>query len=276
MWRLVKGWLPRALGATSALMFAIWGSQGGAWKEGAGLFYVGLAAGVGSVLAELFLQRPSYMALAKMNERAQMKADAKSAALERSLRILLERLADYCGLEGHSDRFSVYYFHEDEFVMLARAARNPNFLKRGRGRYPATQGALAVAWEADHGQALVTVSSSKGPRAKSLARQGFSEDEIARMRMPSVTVAALRIEGEKRSVGVLAIETTTPHRLTQAHLDKANTSHLVTAIGELVAAAALLTPEGERVIERPAAREPVLWKSSKAPETATAATSTAR
>ncbi|WP_133059968.1 GAF domain-containing protein [Plantibacter elymi (nom. nud.)] len=196
-------------------------------------------------MSEIIVQRPSYMHLAKLREEAEEKAAAKSRALERSLQILLEHLAKYCKLEGHSDRFSVYYYHENQFVMLARSAKNPNFAKKGRGHYPIDQGAIGTAWAAEHGQALVQMSANRETWDKAARRQNFTDDDIARMRMRAKTVAALRIEGDKRSVGVLVIETTTPSRITQAHLDLASDAYLVAAIGELVAAAALLTPEGE-------------------------------
>lgn len=260
--RLVKGWLPRTLGGVASLSFIVWGAMGGnIWTSGVWWLVVGVVIAVLAFVAELVVQRPSYMKLSQLREDAERKALAKSEALERALRIMMIRLGKHCGLEGHSDRFSVYYFHDDEFVMVARHAKNPRFATAGRGRYPAEEGAIGAAWRAEQGQVLVNMPVSGDAWNRSARKQGLSEAAIAGMSMRSLGIAGYRLEAGEKSVGVLVVESTISNRVNPKHLDKISESHIVAAIGELVAAFALMTPAGESLVESktPAPARP--WKS---------------
>ncbi|MGN7977454.1 hypothetical protein ACTJJ4_07755 [Microbacterium sp. 22195] len=248
--RFVKAWLPRTLGGVSAFLLVLWGlTSPHQWSAGG--LTIGISGVVVAVLAffaEMIVQRPSYMKLSQLREEADRKALAKTEALENALRIMLVRLAEYCGLTGQSDRLSVYYFHDDEFVMVARHAKNPRLAKRGRVRYPAGQGVIGKAWEEDHGQALVKIAGGNGSWNREARKQNFTDAEIAKLTMRSVGLGGYRLEVDNRSVGVLIIESTTPGRILQEHLDKIAGSYIVVAIAELVAAFALMTPGGETLI----------------------------
>lgn len=261
--RFVKGWLPRTLGGISALLLVIWGLMS-PYQWSAGGLVVGISGVVAAVLAffaEVIVQQPSYMKLSQLREDAERKAHKKTEALENALRILLIRLADYCQLTGQSDRLSVYYYHDGEFVMVARHAKNPSLAKRGRGRYPVGQGAIGTAWDADHGQALVKIAGSGGAWNREARKQKFSDEEIAQLKMRSVALGGYRLEAENQSVGVLIIESTTPNRIEQEHLDKIAGSYIVVAIAELVAAFALMTPAGESLIAEKAAETRGKWQA---------------
>ncbi|KAB1867351.1 hypothetical protein [Microbacterium algeriense] len=253
--RLVKGWLPRALGGLSSGLFIVWGVQDGAWNKGVGWFVAGLACAVLAFIAEFLVQRPSYMKLSQLREEAERRAANKSLALESALRIMLVRLSKHCGLEGHSDRFSVYYFHEDRFFMVSRYAKNPTYEARGRDSYPAAEGAIGAAWSAEDGQALVSMPAAKEAWKKAAHRQGISEDAIAGMSMKSRGLAGHRLEAGDRSVGVIVVESMTSGRIKATHLDMIAASHIVAAIAELVAAFALMTPAGENAT---AGKKPVV------------------
>lgn len=222
---------------------------------------LGVAVAILAFFAEMIVQRPSYMKLAELRDDAERKAQIKTEALENALRILLVRLADYCELTGQSDRLSVYYFHDGEFVMVARHAKNPTFAKRGRGRYPVGQGAIGMTWDADHGQALVKIAESNGAWNREARKQKFTDAEIAKLTMRSVGLGGYRLEVDNRSVGVLIIESTTPNRIAQEHLDKITGSYIVVAISELVAAFALMTPAGETLIAEKAAETKGNWQT---------------
>ena len=244
--RLVKGWLPRALGGAASLAFIVWGVNGGsAWTKGFWLFVIGIALALLAFIAEFVVQRPSYMKLSQLREEAERKAEAKSDALERALEILLVRLGQYCKLQGHSDRISVYAFHDDRFFMVARHSKSPVFRARRRDSYPADEGAIGKAWSADQGQALVSMPAAKDAWNRSARRQGISDEAIAGMKMRSLGLGGYRLEAGERSVGVLMIESTTSGRVKQEHLDQFADSHIVATIAELVAAFALMTPAGE-------------------------------
>lgn len=248
--RFVKGWMPRALGGASALVLVLWGAiapdpfkQPGVWLLG-----VGVALALLAFAAEMIVQRPSYMKLSQLREDAERDALKKSEALERALKILLIRLGAYCKLTGHSDRFSVYYFHDGEFVMVARYAKNPTFAAKGRGRYPADQGAIAQAWSEPKGQALVSMPATKDAWRRAAKKQGLTDEVIAGLSMRSHGLAGYRLEAGDSSVGVLIAESESHNRITQTHLDLIAGSHIASAIAELVAAFAMMTPAGESIV----------------------------
>lgn len=261
--RFVKGWLPRTLGGASALLLILWGAlTDDPWNlPGSLLLYTGVAVALLAFGAEVIVQRPSYMALSKLREDAEASARGKSEALERALRILLARLGAYCGLNGHSDRLSVYYFHDGEFVMVARYAKNPTFAKPGRGRYKSDQGAIGRTWAEPSGQALVTMPTSKDRWRRSVKNQGFSDPEIDGLSMRSFCIGGHRLEAENTSVGVLVVESTTVQRVDQTHLDTIAASHIVVAIAELVAAFALMTPAGESITSAELPKRAGAWQS---------------
>ncbi len=259
--RLIKGWLPRALGGVSSGLFIIWGVQDASWTRGVGWFVAGCVCAVLAFVAEFLVQRPSYMKLSQLREDAERRAATKSHALESALRIMLIRLSNYCSLEGHSDRFSVYYFHEDRFFMVSRYARNPTYEARGRESYPAAEGAIGAAWSAEDGQALVSMPAANEAWKKAARRQGISDDAIAGMSMKSRGLAGHRLEAGGRSVGVIVVESMTHSRVKAAHLDMIASSHIVAAIAELVAAFALMTPAGETFTARKKPEVTGKWQS---------------
>lgn len=267
--RFVKGWLPRTLGGASALLLLLWGVLGDdLWKPvGWTLLLSGIGAAVLAFLAEIVVQQPSYMELSKLREQAEMNANGKSEALENAIRILLVRLALYCKLTGHSDRFTVYYFYDGEFVRIARHSKNPTHASSGRERYPATQGVIGLAWESPHGQALASMPAGRDSWRRAAKKQGFTDDVIEGMSMRSLALAGYRLETGDRSVGVIVAETTTAHRIDQGHLDTIAASHIVAAIAELVAAFAMMTPAGESIAAAQAAKPAPVWQkvSPRAP-----------
>lgn len=259
--RLIKGWLPRVLGGAASLALIVWGTYGDrVWTSGLTFFVVGVVLTGAALLAELIVQRPSYMKLSQMREDADRKADAKSVALERAIRIMLIRLAKHLGLEGHSDRLSVYFFHEDRFFMVSRHAKNPSYEKRGRESYPSSEGAIGAAWSAEQGQAIVNMPAANEAWRKAARKQGLSDEAINGMSMKSLGLAGYRLETGDTSVGVLVVESTVAHRVVQEHLDKICDSHIVAAVTELVAAFAMMTPAGESLAAAKTSKPPRKWQ----------------
>lgn len=263
--RFVKGWLPRTLGGASALILILWGAvPEHQWAFPAlWLLIVGVAVGILAFFAEVIVQQPSYMKLSELREEAELRAASRSEALERALTILLVRLGVHCGLDAHSDRSSVYYFHEDEFVMVARHAKNPKLAVPGRGRYPANEGAIGAAWDRPEGQALVTMPNADEAWERAALRQGIDPAEVKKLRMRSLSLAGYRLEAGERSVGVLVVESMTARRIDQSHLDTIADSHIAAAIAELVSAFALMTPAGESINAVSTNRESKAWSPVK-------------
>lgn len=272
-WRLAKGWLPQALGALATVFSIIWGAFGeNVWTAGLWAFFVAVALAIAAFLAQALLQRPSYMSLAEQLRSLQQSAEAeesrlkdesaeKSAVLEQSMLVLLRHIADHCGANANSDRVSVYYFHEDRFVMLARFALHPDYRGVGRSEYPASQGAIGDAWA--RGSIAMELPTSRKQWERTLVtKHGYTPEQAASLAMHCVGIAALRIEVDRLAVGVIVFESTETDRVSQATLETAKESKLFAALSELVSVSALLTPRGA-TLAKPAAKPPTVAPSWK-------------
>ncbi|KQR21704.1 hypothetical protein [Microbacterium sp. Leaf151] len=255
IWRLAKGWLPQALGASATIFSIVWGAYGAdVWTSGLWAFVVAVILAAGAFVAQVSLQRPTYMALAQRlrdteqqreadEKRLSEESSEKSAALEQSMGVLLRYIASHCRTGANSDRVSVYYFHEDRFVMLARHALHPAFRGAGRSEYPAEQGAIGDAWS--RGSIAMELPTSRKQWERTLvSKHGYTSEQAASLSMHSVGIAALRIEIHHRAVGVIVFESTEEDRVNQTTLETASESKLFAALSELVSVAALLTPRG--------------------------------
>lgn len=247
LWRLAKGWLPQTLGVAATVFSVVWASyEDKIWTEGRWAFIVSAVLLVGALVAQFVVQRPTYMRLASRLREAEQQSTAKSQVLEQAMQVLLRRIAGYCEADENSDRVSVYYFHEDRFVMLARYSRHPVYSQPGRPEYPAGQGAIGDAW--DRGSIAVDLPTTRARWEQRLVNHhGYSVAEAAALKMHCVGVAAIRIQVDHTSVGVLVFESTQRNRVGQTTIERANQSLLYAALGELVSVAARLTPRGEQL-----------------------------
>ncbi|KTS14403.1 hypothetical protein [Microbacterium testaceum] len=272
-WRLAKGWLPQALGALATVFSIIWGAfSEDVWTTGLWALFVAVGLALAAFLTQVLLQKPSYMALAQELRSLEQSTEAdaqqlkdesakKSAVLEQSMLVLLRYIADHCGANANSDRVSVYYFHDDRFVMLARFALHPDFRGAGRAEYPASQGAIGDAWS--RGSIAMELPTSRKQWERALvAKHGYTSEQAAALAMHCVGIAALRIEVDRRAVGVIVFESTEPDRVSQATLETAKESKLFAALSELVSVSALLTPRGE-TLAKPADKPPTVTPSWK-------------
>jgi hypothetical protein len=247
LWRLAKGWLPQALGIVATVFSIVWASYANKiWTEGLWAFWTTLALLVAALAAQIFVQRPSYMKLAQLRRDAEQQSLAKSEALGHTLRLLLRKIAEHCGVDNNSDRASVYFFHEGRFVMLARYSQHPVHGEPGRRDYPTGQGAIGDAW--DLGSIVVDLPPTRARWEQRLvSKHGYTQAEASALRMHSQSIAALRIEADHRAVGVVVFESTEAERVRQTTIDSAKTSMLFAALCELVGIAAKLTPRGEEL-----------------------------
>ena len=264
LWRLAKGWLPQFLGLAATVFSIIWGSYGAeVWGKGIWAFWTTLGLLLAAAVAQVFLQRPTYMALAKMQRDAEKTSQAKSAALEKALEVLLRKIADHCTAAENSDRVSVYFFHQDRFIMLARYSRHPEYRRPGRTEYPAGQGAIGNAW--DLGSVAMLLPDTRVRwQQRLVSKHGYSQKEAAELTMHCTSIAALRIEVDHQAVGVIVFESTEPTRIDQETIDTAQSSMLFAALCELVGVAAMFTPRGEEVGALPSKqpRAQPKWKSA--------------
>jgi transcriptional regulator with GAF, ATPase, and Fis domain len=268
LWRFTKGWLPQALATAATIFSIIWGSYGEKiWTNGSWAIICAVTLGMASLAAQVAVQRPSYMELSRRKEEADEKSKEKSKAIEQSFNVLLRKLAEHCKAASNSDRASVYYFHDDRFIMLARWSTHPTFTKPGRREYPTGQGAIGDAW--DKGSVVMVLPATRKRWEQRLeSHHGFPGGSTKSLTMHCKSIAALRIEADYHAVGVLVFESTDVNRASQKTLDIAMGSMLYATLCELVSAVAALTPRVEEVVEaaaqKPSASIPN-WKPATTP-----------
>jgi hypothetical protein len=249
LWRLTKAWLPRVLSVAATVFGIVWGAYGGQiWSDGRWALIVAILLAILSVIAEAFLQRPSYMKLRQLQEDAERESRRKSVAIEQSLTILLRKLAEHCGIATNNDRISVYYFHDGQFVMPARYSIHPVYGGSRRKFYPIGQGAIWDAW--DKGSVVTRLPATREIWEQRLvSNHGFSQAEASAMGMQCRSIGGIRIMHEHHGVGVLILESLDPEGVTQSTLNTAGSSMIYAALAELIAGQAVMTPRVEEVVK---------------------------
>jgi len=262
IWRLCKGWLPQAFGTAATVLSIIWGGYGdNIWSDGRWALVSAVVLATASLLSQFLLQRPSYMELSRLEEVANSQSTEKSRALEQAFTVLIRKLAEHCSINANSDRISVYYFHDEGFVMLARWSSHPTYTRAGRGSYPTGQGAIGEAW--DRGSAVSILPPTRIRWEKSLeAHHGFPPGSTQGLSMHCQSIAAIRIDADHHAVGVLVFESADGTRASQSTLDTAKSSMLFATLSELVNAVATLTPRVEKITQDAAQRSTTApnWK----------------
>lgn len=174
-----------------------------------------------------------------------VKADsaAKSDALGQAMQVLLRNLAEHCNTDANNDRVSVYYFHDDRFVMLSRYSLHPDYKRAARKDYPTNQGAIGEAWLV--GSAVLTLPTTRAKWEQRLvSKYGYSKEEAKALRMHSTSIAARRVEVGHNAVGVIVFESTDEDTVTQQTLYFVDESKIYAALAEMISSAAMHTPRG--------------------------------
>ena len=247
-WRAKKAWLPTILTGLSYILLAIWGSFGeNVWSTGVFVFGWAVFLFIISVLAQIFLQRPTYMELSADTEAAVEKSKSKFAAVEKSLEILLRNLAEDCNFNGNADRASVYYFHEEQFVLLARWSPDPTLAKKGRLRYPIGEGTIGLAWKGGEVVTDFAPSTRAVWNQKLLKTHGFPKDTASALTMQCNRIAAMRVQNEHRPVGVIVFESMEASHVPLDLLTRVADSKLYATLSELVGINASMTDHVEDI-----------------------------
>jgi len=247
LWRLTKGWLPQTFGTLATALSIVWGGYGpDIWTKGGWALVLAIVFAASSLVSQALLQRPSYMELARRTEAADGESAAKSGALEQAFTVLLRKLAEHCQIDSNSDRVSIYYFHDERFVMLARWSTHPTYTRPGRSSYPTGQGAIGDAW--DSGSVVTQLPGTRARWEQRLeSRHNFAPGSTSALAMHCRSIAALRVESNRHAVGVLVFESIDENRASQQTLDTAKTSMLFATLSELVDAVASMTPRVEEL-----------------------------
>lgn len=216
----------------------------------------------------LQFRKPSYTDLLQELDEAKTKSESRGATVERALSMLLQRLAEQCQTSSIHDRISVYYHTDGRFVMIARYSRNPEFNRPGRGEYPKHQGVIGKAWSETHGVARQELPATEDAWVKAATKNhGFDDESIARgIKMKSREIGAIRIEGDRTSVGMMVIESVERGHVRPEILDEAKASRLFEAISEFVDVSAPDTPRAAAMTANQGSLpSPDPWKSTKPP-----------
>ncbi|MFD4957890.1 hypothetical protein [Microbacterium sp. NPDC058389] len=276
MWRAFKWWAPQTFVTLGTISSLVWGVYG---EKAVWAFWVAVVLLIAAVIAQLALQRPTYMKLSADYdqlkestdaERENLKADsaAKANALGQAMQVLLRNLAEHCNADANNDRVSVYYFYDDRFVMLSRYSLHPDYKRAARKEYPTNQGAIGEAWSV--GSAVITLPKTRANWERSLvSKYGYSRAEAQALRMHSTSIAARRVEVDHNAVGVIVFESTDEDTVTQQTLDFVDDSKIYAALAEMISSAAMHTPRGMQLshpVTPPETRSGGgNWKPSKRP-----------
>lgn len=261
----LKGWLPQVLVAGATVFSIVWGFHGqDIWTSGMWAFIVTVGLALLAVAAQVLVQRPSYMTLAKERGELDELSRAQGDALERSMRVLLRKLSEHCTVSASTTRASAYCFHDDAFVMIARFSRNPELERPGRRRYPADQGAIGEAWKSASGAIAIDLPPTEAAWLRSLGRYNFSETESRGLAMRCVEIGAVRFETQTGAVEVLVLESNEPGRIDYSTLEAVRASLIFAARAEAVGSFALMTPRGRSAATASTTRTPAPnWQSTK-------------
>lgn len=235
--------MPQILASAATVIGLVWSVYGDqVWESGVWAFWTAVGLLLASLATQIVIQRPSYMEARRLQVQAEGESSAKSEAIHSSIELLLRHVAEHCDMASNKDRVSVYYFHVDQFVILARYSIHPDYRLWGRRHYSKKQGAIGDAWDAGWVVTTLRDTNRAAWESRLVKRHGFTPEEASGLVMQCHSLAALRIEVNHAPVGVIVFESMGLSRATTATLDKARSSKLYAALGELVSAAAPMTP----------------------------------
>lgn len=262
----MRGDLGKYLAPFSTFIIAIWGAvrpDDEWWLGWSGLFFFGsLLLGIAAMLLQRW--KPTYGMLKEDLEHVRRVNEQRGEAVEQTLQTLLQILATHCGADQQSDRVSAYYFYENEFVMIARYSRNPEFSVAGRIKYAIDSGVIGEAWRLVEGIQVRTFPPTRKAWLRRMGASGLASWEAENLTMQSVMIAAMRIESGGRSVGMLVFESIEENSVGFSTLDRAKGSLMFQAIADFVEARSPLTPRAEVTgIGEPSSLFDHKWKRAK-------------
>lgn len=235
----------RYFAIASPVVIGLWGGfDKSRWYNGWLLFGLGVLFAIVAVLLQP--RRPSYHQLKLDYKHLLERFDNRGRAVERSIESLLQKLAEHCGADTHHDRVSAYYYHDGNFVMIARHSKNPELRRDGRRIYPSDQGAIGSAWSSREGKYVKSFPSDHEKWIKSMMRDGLSREVAEKLTMKSRKIAAIRIEDVTGSVGILVLESTELPNIGSETLERVRNSLVYSAIADFVGNSSVETPKAAR------------------------------
>lgn len=140
-----------------------------------------------------------------------------------------------------SERASIYFELNKEFILLARHSSNPNFKEIHRQKFPLNQGVISKAWS--HGECIEKECPQYENDVNSYYNYmteayGFSEEDLKNFKMKSCWYIAIAISKADDHLGVVVFESTKQNILEDKDIGelisycKSYQSHLVKFIEE--------------------------------------------
>lgn len=218
-------------------------------------------------IAIFWLQRPRYSTLFREHEAAKQLSEHRANAIESALTSVMKQLSSFCRADGNDFRTSLYYYHRDEFIAVARYSQHPEFRRfRDDGSsYDASLGVIGETWRGSEYYKSDLPEIRENWNAKVRTLFGFSTEQVHRFRMHSRSYAAIRIDGHDAPVGVLVFESTRARGVSKETIAKAKESLIRVALAEMVSAHAKFTPQVEKAAAGPVAPKkaspPRPWKT---------------
>lgn len=188
--------------------------------------------GIGIVLtllgvAALIMLKPNYWALRRENAELESKhTDLQGRMGERERQLGEEQKAHKTSLvamlnhvarralnaaaPNHARdrcRISVYVERDEQFVLVARWSQNERLRRPGRSTFPMGQGVIGQAWDGRKGAAYLDGLKSDPEEwiLEQCAMYGFDEATARAMTMKSRSIAAVRVDGERKTP-ILVVE----------------------------------------------------------------------
>ncbi|WGP05167.1 hypothetical protein QFE97_13765 [Bacillus subtilis] len=190
------------------------------------LVWIGISLTLCGVIALVFV-RPSYWKLRDEHERLTVKANRLSVELgeerrthKASLVAMLNHVARRALIAAAPDteldrcRISVYVERESQFVLVARWSANEKLRRPGREQFPMGEGLIGEAWDGVKGAAHVEGLTSEEDKwiQDQCDAYRFEESVVRALTMRARSIAAVRVEGEKKTP-IVVVESLEPKLL---------------------------------------------------------------
>jgi hypothetical protein len=124
----------------------------------------------------------------------------------------------------NSERITLYvHDSESHFQPVGRFSFNQSFIKRGRPKYPESQGCIGRAWQHGwHFQLLPNARDDEGAWIEECNKLGLSKKDAKALNMKSALYCACAIQnnGSPQPVAVIVVESTDSSRYTEDELIK--------------------------------------------------------
>lgn len=155
----------------------------------------------------------------------------------------------------NSDRISLYRHNGDNFIMIGRYAKNPNYCRRGRVIYPDSQGCIGKAWSEEQAFAIdlpdpLTDEALYIFRMKNLWM--MNEETTRSLTMKSRNYAAYAIDNLNKPaqrIAVIVFESLDSNRFTDTTLPKSTLADKLKTIRQLLETLKSLEPSLNRARE---------------------------